>query len=172
VYVAAPSVPDRPARPTGTPSARPTSVLTVTPAPTPTPTPTTAAAPTSRTSVEQPTSQSYQRYGIRWERVVVPVTNPVEDTFLVVTVSRSLETALATTAGTGWVCGTPVTDWFDGGPYATSRISCMHTGNGDGGPPRFDYRVASGSVLTAALTTPPGTSDPDVSDNLRQLLLR
>lgn len=171
-YVATPQVPDTPARPTGTPAARPTRVVPVTPAPSPTPTPTTEAAPTSRTSVEQPTSQSYQQYGLRWERVVVPVTNPVEDTFLVITVSRTLETALATTTGSGWVCGTPVTDWFDGRPYATSTISCMHTGNGDGGPLRFDYRVASGSVLTAALTTPPGTADTHVSDNLRQLLLR
>lgn len=122
--------------------------------------------------VEQPTSQSYQLYGTRWERIVVPVTNPVEDTFLVVTVTRTLETALATTATTGWVCGTPVTTWFDGGFYATSKISCMHTGNGDGGPLRFDYRVTSGSVLTATLTPPPEAHDGDLTDNVRQLQLR
>jgi len=175
-YVAPPQVPPRPGRPSSTPSARPTtttSPVTTTPTPAPTPSSTTAEAPrTYRMGVEQPTSQSYQQYGLRWERVVVPVTNPVEDTFLVVTVSRTLETALATTAGTGWVCGTPVTNWFDGGFYATSKISCMHTGNGDGGPLRFDYRVTAGSVLTAALTPPTEAQDTDLSDNLRQLQLR
>lgn len=180
-YVAAPQVTAGEEQPSTTPSVRPpaASPETTAPTPAPTPEPPPAAAPTPsdapgtyRMSVEQPTSQSYQQYGLRWERVLVPVTNPVEDTFLVVTVSHTLETALATTSGTGWICGTPVMSWFDGGFYATSRISCMHTGNGDGGPLRFDYRVTAGSVLTAALTPPPGTQDADLSDNLRRLQLR
>lgn len=122
--------------------------------------------------VEEPTSQGYQQFGFRWEQVLISVTNPVEDTFLVVTVSHALETALATTDGTGWVCGTPVMRWFDGGFHATSTITCMHTGTGDGGPLRFDYRVRAGSVLTAALTPPPAVHDADQTDNLRQLQLR
>lgn len=174
-YVEPPQVPLRPGQPSSTPSARSTTASPVMTTPTPAPTPSTTpteAPETYQMGVEQPTSQSYQQYGLRWERIVVPVTNPVEDTFLVVTVSRTLKAALATTAGTGWVCGTPVMNWFDGGFYATSKISCMHTGNGDGGPLVFDYRVVAGAVLTAALTPPAEVQDADLSDNVRCLQLR
>lgn len=166
-----PSASRRVTHPTGSPSASPTTKAPLATAPTPTSSPSEAYQP-ARLSVEQPTARTYLRNGLRWERISVPVTNPVEDSFLTITVSRTLEAALATTTGTGWVCGTPVTSWFDGGLYATSTISCMFDANEGDGPPLFDYRVADGSVLTAELTPPADVQDADRSDNVRQLQLR
>lgn len=167
--------------PTPRPSAAPTPDPEPAPAPAaPTPSPTATSTPpptpapgvTPRMSVGEPTSQSYTKSGLRWEQVTLPVSNPRENTFLTITTTRTYNTALATTGSTGWVCGTPVASWFDGGFYATSTIRCMHTGNGDSGPLRFDYRVVRGSLFTAELTPPAGAPAGILAETYRQLLLR
>lgn len=154
-----------------TTGATPNAVVTTAPA---APTSAPASAPSAsaaRMSVGQPSTQSYTQWGVRRDKVTVPVTNPTADSFLQVTATHTLDTALATTTSTGWVCGTPTANWFDGGLYATSRISCVYTGNGPAGPLTFDYQVVAGSTLTAALTPPAGYRD-DLSDNVGRLLLR
>lgn len=174
-----PSAPRPPApvstlTPTTTPAPTTTPPPTTKPTSVPTPSPSAPPVPEAQAAkmgVEQPSAQRQTIYGQRWEHVTVAVTQPAENTFLTLTTTRSYSAALAQTSGTGWVCGTPVLNWFDGGLYATTRISCMYTGNGDGGPLRFAYRVVSGSLFTATLTPPTGYHHADLGETVRTLLL-
>jgi hypothetical protein len=78
--------------------------------------------------------------------VTVPVTDPPENSFRRITATRTLQTDPATTDGTGWLCSDPVIDWFDLDFFATSTISCLYAGKGDGSPILLDYQVAPGDL--------------------------
>ncbi len=149
-------------RPQPTPSA----------APAPAGTPPAEGTRSTSMSIGQPSAQRHPRTGLRWDQVTIPVDNPVGNAVLTVTTTRTLSTAPASTTGTGWVCGAPVTNWFDGNFFATSRVSCRYTDTRDAGPLVFDYRVTPGSLLVAALVPPPTYLDTDLSDNQRELRLR
>ncbi len=169
-----PTPPNRaPAAPVPTPAAAPSASAPAGATPAPTTSATPSPGTTSpRMGIGQPTTQTSTRSGLLWDQVTLPVTGATRNSTLVLTTTRTFSAALATTTGTGWICGTPVVSWFDGGFHATSRITCMFTGNAAPGPLRFDYQVVAGSVFTAALTPPAGVLDSDPTDNLRRLLLR
>lgn len=169
----APYLPTRtlsPSTATTTASATPSSTSTPTSPGPSTPAPPTAAARTM--AIGAPTTENYQRNGAHWERVSLPITDAPRGTTLVVTTNRTIQVAQPITAGTGWICGLPTTNWFSGSWYASTKIVCDHNADGNGPALRFDYNVIAGAVMTAEVTPPWGYADTSLSDNLVQLLLR
>lgn len=130
--------------PTDSPSPTPPSS---TPTTTPTTAPTGSPGPTTP-RIGEVTVEPVQDGFVRWERVTVPVSDPVEGATMVVTTARTLQVGTPVTTGTGWVCGVPTTSWFDGASaFATSRIVCSFDGGGDGSPLQLSYHVLPGAPL-------------------------
>lgn len=128
---------------------------------------------TTRTmAIGSASDQSYKKDGFWWEQVLVPVIAPVEGATLEVLTTRTIQATTATTSGTGWVCGVPTTQWAFGTPYTTTRIRCIYDTVGNGEPLRFDYKVATGSTMTAVLTPPAGYVDSSLLDNVLTLVLK
>lgn len=162
-----PSTPTTPAAPSPSPSVSAPPVTAPSFAPTPTPT---AAQRTM--ALGSVTDQPSQEGPTRWEDVRVAVTDPAKGATLVVTTNRTVQVRPATTAGTGWVCGLPTSTWFNGTPYAKTKITCSYGNSGNGQPLRFTYQVAKSANLTAEVTPPYGYADTTLADNLKSVTLR
>lgn len=137
-----------------------------------TPVPETPVTPEpTTTSFGTASARSHKVDGARWDEVTLPVENPTPGTRLDVTTRRTLDSEKAVTTGTGWVCGSPQTNWVDGNLFATTKISCVYGKGGDGGPVVLDFRTLDGATLTAELT-PPQDDGGSLLDQLLQLDLR
>lgn len=162
--------------PSRQPSTPPSPVVTPHQPATPTPEPTAPPSEPANTqrsmALAQPTDETYYRSGSRWERVWLRVTDAPKGASLVITTDRTIQVAQPVTAGTGWVCGVPTTNWANGGPYASTKIVCSYDANGTEGPIQIDYNVLSNANWRAEVKAPYGYSDDSLLDNVVTYTLR
>lgn len=155
-----------PAAPASTkPTSAPASPSTPPPADPPTSAPTNAARAIAVGTLR---NQTFQRYLMTWNRVTVPVTNPVKGTTLRLTTTRTYAATLVRAPASGWSCTTPALNWlvqFE----ANSTTTCMYDGTGDGSPLQVEYDVDRNARLRVLLTPPAGFLDTSALDNVADL---
>jgi RNA polymerase sigma factor (sigma-70 family) len=104
-------------------------------------------------------------------RAVIPVDHALEGSVITVTASRVLLAQVGDLSGTGWTCSPPELIWIDGALWASSRITCTHSGTGTGRLP-VRYHLAFASAPLGVRVVPPVRTDPLARELASTVILR